>query len=73
MRYGSRYLWISRRSQEDMALAVDWRRKTREIFETYLHADSSLLTLRVRDVAARQRDLYTLWRPPADWLTDLSA
>jgi predicted GNAT superfamily acetyltransferase len=57
--------------RENMALAVDWRRKTREIFETYFRRGYVAV-----DFARGERDgascnLYTLWRPPADWIAAL--
>jgi len=58
--------------KEDMALAVDWRRKTREIFETYFRRGYVAVDFARGERDGAQRNLYTLWRPPADWIAELS-
>jgi len=58
--------------KEDMALAIDWRRKTREIFETYFRRGYVAVDFAREEHEGAQRNLYTLWRPPADWLAELS-
>jgi predicted GNAT superfamily acetyltransferase len=59
--------------KENMALAVDWRLKTREIFETYFARGYVAVDFIREGHGEVQRNLYTLWRPSAGWLTDLSA
>jgi len=59
--------------QADMALAIDWRKKTREIFETYFRRGYVAVDFAREEHEGAQRNLYTLWRPPAGWLTELSA
>jgi predicted GNAT superfamily acetyltransferase len=58
--------------KEDMALAVDWRRKTREIFETYFRRGYVAVDFARGERDGAPRNLYTLWRPPAGWLAELS-
>jgi len=53
---------------ENLSLARDWRFKTREIFETYF----SRGYVAVDFSREGQRNLYTLWRPPAEWLDTLT-
>ncbi len=54
--------------KENLALAIDWRFKTREIFETYF----SRGYVAVDFSREGQRNLYTLWRPSAQWLDTLT-
>jgi predicted GNAT superfamily acetyltransferase len=54
--------------QENLPLALDWRLKTREIFETYFARGY----LSVDFARAEQYNLYTLWRPPSDWLKSVT-
>jgi predicted GNAT superfamily acetyltransferase len=58
--------------QEDMALAIDWRRKTREIFETYFRRGYIAVDFTREECEGAQRNLYALWRPPAGWLATLT-
>jgi predicted GNAT superfamily acetyltransferase len=58
--------------KENMALAVDWRLKTRDIFETYFARRYVAVDFAREEHEGRKRNLYTLWRSPAGWLTDLS-
>jgi predicted GNAT superfamily acetyltransferase len=58
--------------KEDLALAVDWRLKTCEIFETYFARGYIAVDFTREEHEGRQRNLYTLWRAPADWLAELS-
>ena len=53
---------------ENLALAREWRFKTREIFETYFARGYVAIDFSRQD----QRNLYTLWRPPAGWLAELT-
>jgi predicted GNAT superfamily acetyltransferase len=54
--------------KEDMALAIDWRKKTREIFETYFARGYIAVDFMREEHEGRKRNLYTLWRPPSCWL-----
>jgi predicted GNAT superfamily acetyltransferase len=54
--------------QENLPLALDWRLKTREVFETYFARGY----LAVDFARAEQCNLYTLWRPPSDWLKSVT-
>jgi predicted GNAT superfamily acetyltransferase len=56
----------------DLALAIDWRRKTREIFETYFERGYVAVDFAREERGEARRNLYTLWRPPAEWLTALT-
>ena len=56
----------------DMALAVDWRVKTREIFETYFARMYVAVDFTREECDGAQRNLYTLWHPPAGWLATLT-
>ncbi len=49
--------------KEDMALAVDWRLKTREIFETYFRRGYVAVDFGREEMKGAQHNLYTLWRP----------
>jgi predicted GNAT superfamily acetyltransferase len=54
--------------KENLALAIDWRLKTREIFETYFARGY----VAVDFSREGQRNLYTLWRPPTEWFDTLT-
>jgi predicted GNAT superfamily acetyltransferase len=54
--------------KKDMALAIDWRIKTREIFETYFERGYVVVDFAREECDGAQRNLYTLWRPPAGWI-----
>jgi predicted GNAT superfamily acetyltransferase len=56
----------------DVALAIDWRIKTREIFETYFRRGYVAVDFAREEHGSVQRNLYTLWRPPAEWLATLT-
>jgi len=56
----------------DLALAIDWRRKTREIFETYFERGYVAVDFAREERGEARRNLYTLWRPPTEWLTALT-
>ena len=58
--------------QADMALAIDWRKKTREIFETYFARGYVAVDFAREEQGGGQRNLYTLWRPPVGWLAALT-
>jgi predicted GNAT superfamily acetyltransferase len=58
--------------KEDMALAGDWRRKTREIFETYFARGYVAVDFTREEHNGAPRNLYTLWRPPVDWIAALT-
>jgi predicted GNAT superfamily acetyltransferase len=51
----------------DMALAVDWRLKTREIFEIYFERGYVAVDFAREERDGVPRNLYTLWRPPTGW------
>ncbi len=57
--------------KENLPLAREWRFKTREIFETYF-AHGYVAVDFERETDGAQRNLYTLWRPPAKWLAELT-
>jgi predicted GNAT superfamily acetyltransferase len=50
--------------QDNLPLAMDWRLKTREVFETYFARGY----LGVDFARAEPCNFYTLWRPPSGWL-----
>jgi predicted GNAT superfamily acetyltransferase len=58
--------------QENLPLAVDWRIKTREIFETYFARGYVAVDFGREEMAGAQHNVYTLWRPPAEWLAKLT-
>lgn len=49
--------------QADLALALDWRLKTRRLFEVYFGRGYVAV-----DFARGERNMYTLWRASASWL-----
>jgi len=53
--------------KENLSLAIDWRIKTREIFETYFARGYVAVDFDRKD----QYNLYTLWCAPAEWLARL--
>jgi predicted GNAT superfamily acetyltransferase len=55
----------------DLALAVDWRRKTREIFEAYFERGYVAVDFDREERGEAHRNVYTLWHPPAQWLAEL--
>jgi predicted GNAT superfamily acetyltransferase len=57
--------------QANLPLALDWRRKTREIFETYFRRGYVAVDFAREGHGSAQRNLYTLWRPPSDWLESI--
>ena len=59
---------IQRIRQENLTLALDWREKTREIFEAYF-ARGYVAADFAREA---NRNLYTLWQPPSEWLDTLT-
>jgi predicted GNAT superfamily acetyltransferase len=58
--------------KSDLPLAIDWRRKTREIFETYFERGYLAVNFDREESGGAQHNLYTLWQPPADWLAALT-
>jgi predicted GNAT superfamily acetyltransferase len=56
-----------------MALAVDWRKKTREIFETYFARGYIAVDFSREGSGDTQHNLYTLWRAPAEWIAALTS
>lgn len=56
----------------DLPLAIDWRRKTREIFETYFERGYLAVNFDREESGGAHHNLYTLWHPPADWLAALT-
>jgi predicted GNAT superfamily acetyltransferase len=56
----------------DLKLAIDWRLKTRTIFETYLQRGYVAVDFSREGQGETQHNLYTLWRAPADWMTALT-
>ncbi len=50
--------------QENLALALDWRNKTREMFEAYFARGY----MAVDFAREADRNRYTRWRAPVDWL-----
>ena len=56
----------------DLALAVDWRRKTREIFEAYFERGYVAVDFDREERGAAHRNVYILWRPPAQRLAELT-
>jgi predicted GNAT superfamily acetyltransferase len=56
----------------DLALAVDWRRKTREIFETYFERGYVAVDFDREERGGAHHNMYTLWHPPAQWLAALT-
>jgi len=58
--------------QADIALATDWRFKTREIFETYFARGYIAVDFGREEMEGALRNVYTLWRPPAEWLAALT-
>lgn len=59
--------------QENLPLALEWRLKTREIFETYFARGYLAVDFTREERGGASRNLYTLWRPPAEWLATLTA
>jgi predicted GNAT superfamily acetyltransferase len=57
---------------ENLSLAIDWRLKTREIFETYFDRGYVAVDFAREQRSDEQHNLYTLWHPSAEWLTGLS-
>jgi predicted GNAT superfamily acetyltransferase len=53
--------------KENLALAREWRFKTREIFETYFRRGYVAVDFAREGHGNAQHNLYTLWRPPAEW------
>ncbi len=58
--------------KENLALAREWRFKTRAIFETYFRRGYVAVDFVREGHGEVQRNLYTLWHPPAGWLAELS-
>jgi predicted GNAT superfamily acetyltransferase len=58
--------------KENLALARDWRCKTREIFETYFARGYVAVDFDRDEHGGMKRNLYTLWRPFAEWLDMLT-
>jgi len=58
--------------QENLALAKDWRFKTREIFETYFARGYIAVGFDRMGQGSTEHNLYTLWRPSAEWLDTLT-
>jgi predicted GNAT superfamily acetyltransferase len=56
----------------DLPLAVDWRRKTREIFEAYFERGYAAVDFDREESGEAHRNVYTLWHPPAQWLATLT-
>ena len=56
----------------DLPLAVDWRRKTREIFETYFERGYVAVDFGREERGGAHHNMYTLWHPPAQWLAALT-
>ncbi len=56
----------------DLPLAVDWRRKTREIFETYFERGYVAVDFDREERGGAHHNVYTLWHPPAQWLAALT-
>jgi len=56
----------------DLPLAVDWRRKTREIFEAYFERGYVAVDFDRAEHGEAHRNVYTLWHPPAQWLAALT-
>jgi len=56
----------------DLPLAVDWRLKTREIFEAYFERGYVAVDFHREGHGEAHRNVYTLWRPPAQWLAALT-
>jgi predicted GNAT superfamily acetyltransferase len=58
--------------KENLRLARDWRFKTREIFETYFARGYIAVDFSREEMEGTQHNLYTLWRPSAEWLAKLT-
>ena len=58
--------------KKDMALAIDWRKKTREIFETYFARGYVAVDFAREGHGDVLRNLYILWRPLSGWLPALT-
>ncbi len=58
--------------QTDLKLAIDWRIKTREIFETYFERGYVAVDFCREGHAGARRNWYTLWHPPSDWIPALT-
>ena len=58
--------------KENLSLARDWRFNTREIFETYFGRGYIAVDFAREQRGDEQRNLYTLWRPSAEWLAKLT-
>ena len=56
----------------DLALAADWRIKTREIFEVYFDRGYVAVDFDREGHGEAHRNVYTLWHPPAQWLAELT-
>ena len=59
--------------QENLPLAVDWRIKTREIFETYFGRGYVAVDFDREEREGAQHNVYTLWHPPVGWLAAFTA
>jgi len=58
--------------RENLPLAIEWRLKTREIFETYFGRGYVAVDFTREGRGEASRNLYTLWHPPAEWLAALT-
>lgn len=58
--------------KENLALAREWRLKTREIFEMYFARGYVAVDFDREECDGTQHNLYTLWHPPAGWLAELT-
>jgi predicted GNAT superfamily acetyltransferase len=55
----------------DMKLAIDWRNKSREIFEAYFARGYVAMDFSREEPSDTPRNMYTLWRAP-EWLSALT-
>ncbi len=58
--------------QADIALGMDWRTKTREIFESYFDRGYLAEDFVRQKQGDTRRNLYTLWHAPDDWIPSLT-
>jgi predicted GNAT superfamily acetyltransferase len=58
--------------QENLPQALEWRLKTREIFETYFARGYVAVDFGREERDGEQHNVYTLWRPSAEWLAALT-
>ena len=58
--------------QENLPLARDWRFKTREIFETHFARGYVAVDFTREERDGAQHNLYTLWKPAAEWFASLT-